>query len=111
MHFPGGISEEMKDRILGEADNSKIGISQGYLGDRQRKNMPLYFDVIRAYSDWVEMKREKEREGIEVSSRGYLKWIAKRLVSKYDWDNAPSSYTVLRYLDRAKKIWNINITD
>ncbi|MFC2045556.1 hypothetical protein ACFLUH_02645 [Chloroflexota bacterium] len=111
MHLPSVVSEEMRNRILDEAGNYSTGISQGYLGDRQRKNLPLYFDVLKAYSDWVEMKREKEREGIKVSSRGYLKWIAKRLVSKYDWDNPPSSYTVCRYLERAKKIWNTYITD
>ncbi len=77
------------------------------MGDRQRKNLPQYLDVSLAYGDWIEMKRAKKREGTIASKKGYLKWIAKRLVDKYGWDSTPNSYTVCRYLERARNIWSI----
>jgi hypothetical protein len=96
---------------LDESGPFSTGIIQGYPGERKNKNMPRYFDVYRAYGDWVEMKREKERKGTIVSRKGYLKWIAQRLVNEYGWESIPTSYTVLRYLERATKVWGSPFTD
>ncbi len=107
MHPPAVLSDEMRRRILDEPGTFSTGITQGYLGDRQRRNMPQYLDVSLAYGDWIEMKRTKKREGTIVSKKGYLKWIAKRLVDEYGWDSLPNSYTVCRYLERARNIWSM----
>ncbi len=111
MHPPSIISNELRRQILDESGPFSTGINQGYLGERKNKNMPRYFDVNRAYGDWVAMKREKERKGTKVSKKGYLKWIAQRLVREYGWESIPASYTVLRYLERAKKVWGSPFTD
>ncbi len=111
MHPPSVVTDEMRRRILDESGPFSTGINQGYLGERKNKNMPRYFDVHRAYGDWVEMKREKERKGTVVSKKGYLKWIAKRLVKEYGWESIPTSYTVLRYLQRATKVWGSPLTE
>ena len=111
MHPPSIISNELRRQILDEPGPFSTGINQGYLGERKNKNMPRYFDVYRAYGDWVEMKREKERKGTKVSRKGYLKWIAQRLVKEYGWESIPTSYTVLRYLERATKVWGSPFTD
>ena len=111
MHPPSIISNELRRQILDESGPFSTGINQGYLGERKNKNMPRYFDVYRAYGDWVEMKREKERKGTIVSRKGYLKWIAQQLVKEYGWDSIPTSYTVLRYLERATKVWGSPFTD
>ena len=111
MHPPSIISNELRRQILDESGPFSTGINQGYLGERKNKNMPRYFDVYRAYGDWVEMKREKERKGTIVSRKGYLKWIAQRLVKEYGWESVPTSYTVLRYLERATKVWGSPFTD
>ncbi len=112
MHPPSVVTDEMRREILDEPGPFSTGISQGYLGERENKNIPRYFDVYRAYGDWIAMKREKERKGItKVSRKGYLKWIGRRLVEEYDWESIPSSYTVCRYLDRARKIWGWPFTD
>ncbi len=111
MHPPSVVTDEMRRRILDEPGPFSTGISQGYLGERENKNIPRYFDVYRAYGDWIAMKRQKKREGATVSRKGYLKWIAKRLVQEYDWESTPSSYTVCRYLKRAKKVWGFPFTD
>jgi len=107
MHPPAVLSDEMRRRILDEPGTFSTGITQGYLGDRQRKNMPQYLDVSLAYGDWITMKRQKKREGTILSKKGYLKWIAKRLVDEYGWDSLPNSYTVCRYLERARNIWSM----
>ncbi len=107
MHPPALLSDEMRRRILDDPGTFSTGITQGYLGDRQRKNIPQYLDVSMAYGDWVAMKRQKKRERTIVSKKGYLKWIAKRLVDEYGWDSIPNSYTVCRYLERARNIWSI----
>ena len=111
MHPPAVVTDEMRRRILDESGPFSTGINQGYLGERENKNIPRYFDVYRAYGDWVEMKRDKERKGTIVSRKGYLKWIAKRLVKEYGWESIPTSYTVLRYLQRATKVWGSPFTD
>ncbi len=111
MHPPAVVSDQLRRQILDESGPFSTGINQGYLGERKNKNMPRYFDVYRAYGDWVEMKREKERKGTIVSRKGYLKWIAKRLVKEYEWESIPTSYTVLRYLQRAKKVWGSPFTE
>jgi len=111
MHPPSVVTDEMRRRILDEPGPFSTGINQGYLGERKNKNMPRYFDVYRAYGDWVEMKREKERKGTIVSRKGYLKWIAQRLVKEYGWESIPTSYTVLRYLERATKVWGSPFID
>jgi len=111
MHPPSVVTDEMRRRILDELGPFSTGINHGYLGERKNKNMPRYFDVYRAYGDWVEMKREKERKGTKVSRKGYLKWIAQRLVKEYGWESIPTSYTVLRYLERATKVWGSPFTD
>ena len=107
MHPPSVLSDEMRRWILDESGPFSTGITQGYLGERQRKNMPRYLKVSLAYGDWIEMKRDREWKGEIVSKKGYLKWIAKRLVEKYGWESIPSSYTVCRYLNRAREIWNL----
>ena len=96
---------------MDESGPFSTGINQGYLGERKNRNIPRYFDVYRAYGDWVEMKREKEHKGSKVSRKGYLKWIAQRLVEEYGWESIPTSYTVLRYLKRAKKVWDFPFAD
>ena len=111
MHAPSIITNELRRQILDESRPFSSGINQGYLGERKNKNMPRYFDVYRAYGDWVGMKREKERNGTKVSRKGYLKWIAQRLVNEYGWESIPNSYTVLRYLKRAKKVWDFPFAD
>jgi len=111
MHPPAVVSDEMRRRILDEPGPFSTGINQVYLGERKNKNIPRYFDVYRACGDWVEMKREKERKGTIVSRKGYLKWIAQRLVKEYGWESIPTSYTVLRYLQRATKVWGSPFTD
>ncbi len=105
MHPPSVVTDEMRRQILDEPGPFSTGINQGYLGERKNKNMPRYFDVYRAYGDWIAMKREKERKGTIVSRKGYLTWMGKRLVEEYDWESIPNSYTVCRYLDRARKVW------
>ncbi len=106
MHPPSVVTDEMRRQILDEPGPFSTGISQVYLGERNNKNIPRYFDVHRAYGDWVAMKREKERIGTTiVSKKGYLKWIAKRLEKEYGWESIPSSYTVCRYLQRSRKVW------
>ena len=111
MHPPSVVTDEMRRRILDEPGPFSTGINQVYLGERKNKNIPRYFDVYRAYGNWVEMKREKERKGTIVSRKGYLKWIGRRLVKKYDWESIPSSYTVCRYLEKATKVWGSPFTD
>jgi hypothetical protein len=111
MHPPAVVSDKLRRQILDEPGPFSTGIIQGYPGERKNKNMPRYFDVYRAYGDWVEMKREKERKGTIVSRKGYLKWIAQRLVKEYGWESIPTSYTVLRYLQRATKVWGSPFTD
>ena len=111
MHPPAVVSDQLRRQILDESGPFSTGINQGYLGERENKNIPRYFDVYRAYGDWVEMKREKERKGTIVSRKGYLKWIAKRLVKEYEWESIPTSYTVLRYLQRATKVWGSLFAD
>ncbi len=111
MHPPSVVTDEMRRRILDESGPFSTGIKQGYFGERENKNMPRYFDVHRAYGDWVAMKIEKERKGTIVSRKGYLKWIAQRLVKVYGWESIPTSYTVLRYLERATKVWGSPFTD
>jgi hypothetical protein len=111
MHPPSIISNELRRQIMDESGPFSTGINQGYLGERKNRNMPRYFDLYRAYGDWVEMKREKERNGSKVSRKGYLKWIAQQLVTEYGWESKPASYTVLRYLERAKKFWDFDFAD
>jgi hypothetical protein len=111
MHPPSVVTDEMRRQILDEPGPFSTGINQGYLGERENKNMPRYFDVYRAYGDWVAMKKEKERKGTIVSRKGYLKWIAQRLVNEYGWESIPESYTVCRYLDRARKVWGSPFRD
>ena len=105
MQPPSVVTGEMRRQILDEPGPFSTNINQVYLGERKNKNMPRYFDVYRAYGDWIAMKREKERKGTIVSRKGYLQWMGKRLVKEYDWESIPSSYTVCRYLDRARKVW------
>ena len=111
MHPPSVLSDEMRRRILDEPGPFSTGISQGYPGNRQWRKMPQYLDVLQAYGDWIAMKRQKESEGTIVKKKGYLKWIAQRLVKEYGWESIPSSYTVCRYLDRATKVWGSSFTD
>jgi hypothetical protein len=111
MHPPAVVTDKLRRQSLDESGPFSTGINQGYLGERENKNIPRYFDVYRAYGDWVEMKRDKERKGTIVSRKGYLKWIAKRLVKEYGWESIPISYTVLRYLQRATKVWGSPFTD
>ena len=111
MHPPAVVTDKLRRQILDEPGFFSTDINQGYLGERENKNIPLYLDVYRAYGDWVEMKREKERKGTIVSRKGYLKWIAKQLVKKYGWESIPRSYTVCRYLERSRKIWDPPFTE
>ncbi len=111
MHPPAVVSDQLRRQILDESGPFSTGINEGHLGERENKNMPRYFDVYRAYGNWVEMKREKGRKGTIVSRKGYLKWIAQRLVKEYGWESTPGSYTVCRYLDRARKVWGSLFTD
>ncbi len=111
MHPPSVVSDHLRRKILDESGAFSTGINEGYLGERENKNMPRYFDVYRAYGNWVEMKREKGRKGTIVSRKGYLKWIAQRLVKEYGWESIPTSYTVLRYLQRATKVWGSPFID
>jgi hypothetical protein len=111
MHPPSIVTDELRRQIMDESGPFSTGINQGYLGERKNRNMPRYFDLYRAYGDWVEMKREKERNGSKVSRKGYLKWIAQQLVTEYGWESKPASYTVLRYLERAKKFWDFDFAD
>jgi len=111
MHPPSVVTDEMRRQILDEPGSFSTGINQVYLGERKNKNIPRYFDVYRAYGNWVEMKREKERKGTIISRKGYLKWIAQRLVKEYGWESRPSSYTVCRYLQRSREIWGSPFTD
>ena len=111
MHPPAVLTDEMRRQILDEPGPFSTGINQGYLGERNNKNIPLYFDVNRAYGDWINMIREKEHKYTIVKRKGYLKWIAQRLVKEYGWESIPSSYTVCRYLERSRKIWGSPFTE
>ncbi len=111
MQPPSVVTGEMRRQILDEPGPFSTGINQVYLGERKNKNIPRYFDVYRAYGDWIAMKRQKEREGATVTRKGYLKWIGRRLVEEYDWESIPRSYTVCRYLDRARKVWGSPYAD
>ncbi len=111
MHPPAVVTDKLRRQILDEPGLFSTDINQGYLGERENKNIPRYFDVYRAYGDWIGMKREKERKGTIVSRKGYLKWIAQRLVKEYGWESIPSSYTVCRYLERSRKIWGSPFTE
>jgi len=111
MHPPAVVTDKLRRQILDESGPFSTGINQGYLGERENKNIPRYFDVYRAYGDWVEIKRDKERKGTIVSRKGYLKWIARHLVKEYGWESIPSSYTVCRYLERSRKIWGSPFTE
>ncbi|MFC1998854.1 hypothetical protein ACFLVR_04340 [Chloroflexota bacterium] len=99
---PGGLSTRERRELL-DKRNIKV-ITEGYFTDRTinkprqySKMIPLYLDVLQAY--------EEEKEEGPNRIRGYLQRIAQRLVSKYDWEYEPESYTVKRYLDRALKMW------
>ncbi len=111
MHAPLVLSDEMRRRILDEPGPFSTGINQAYLGERKNKKLPRYFDVYRAYNDWIAMKKNKERKGTTIVRKGYLKWIANRLVKEYGWESIPSSYTVCRYLQRSRKVWGSQFTD
>jgi hypothetical protein len=106
MHPPAAITEELRRQILDETGPFSDGINQGYLSRRRRRNAARYFEVMRAYDDWEAMKRESERQGKGISRKGYLKWMAQRLVAEYGWGSEPDSYTVLRYLQRARMLWD-----
>ena len=80
MHPPSVLTEEMRKRILDESGSISTGINQGYLGDRENKKMPRYFDGQRAYGDGIEMKMANEGEGTIDSRTGYLKGSAQRIV-------------------------------
>ncbi len=79
------------------------GIIQVYAEEKKSKKRELYWQTLMAYIDVVGIRREQGRKG----KRGINQDTAKRLVGQYDWEYEPDSYTVKRYLDRAKKRWNI----
>jgi len=63
MYPPSVVTDEIRRRILDEPGPFSTGINQVYLGERKNKNIPRYFDVYRAYGDWIAMKQEKSAKG------------------------------------------------
>jgi hypothetical protein len=106
---PGMVPEEQRKQLLDNLKLPSANIVIGYWQKRKRQKIGLYLQVYRAYFDWVYEKKQRQEKGEKVSNKGYLVWIAKRLVENYGWKLQPSSYTVKRYLDRAKELWDMPI--
>lgn len=97
---------ELMGLLPGKVDYWKIpGISTTYRPKRQNKKELLYLQALAAYLEAVDERRENEIKG----TRGLNEETAVILKNKYGWQREPDSYTVTRYLARAKKIWQISI--
>jgi len=105
---PGVLSGEQRAQLLDDLRPPSSSLIIGYWVKRKRQKIGLYLQVSWAYSDWIHEKRQRQKKGEKVSKKGYLVWIAKRLVKNYGWKLQPNSYTVKRYLDRASELWHIS---
>ena len=105
---PEAISERQKEYLLDASNPISGSLIIGYWQKRKRQKVGLYLQVFMAYSEWISEKRQRQKSGEKVSKKGYLVWIAKKLVKNYGWKSQPSSYTVKRYLDRASDLWGIS---
>jgi hypothetical protein len=105
---PGAVSEKEKEHLLDASKPMSGNLIIGYWQKRKRKKIGSYLQVFMAYSNWIYEKRQRQNRGEKVSKKGYLVWIAKRLVDNYGWKSQPSSYTVKRYLDRARVLWDMS---
>jgi len=103
---PQVLDNERRKQLLDDLRRPSPGIFQGYFESRKRQKMRLYWQVIQACLDWICDRRERIRLGKKAPKKGYLQWIAKKLVKDYGWKSQPESYTVLRYLDRARELWH-----
>lgn len=102
---PEALSNEQRRKLLDDLKPPQASQITGYWVKRKRQKIGRYLEVLRAYYDWIDEKRERQKKGIKVSKKGYLVWMAERLVKFYGWQLKPSSYTVKRYLDRATELW------
>ena len=107
MQSPRALSEEQRAQLLDDLRQLEASSITGYWQKRKHQKIGLYLQVYMAYSSWVSDKRQREKRGERVSKKGYLVWIARRLVEDYGWKSQPSSYTVKRYLDRARELWGL----
>ncbi|MBI4333029.1 MAG: hypothetical protein HY673_17315 [Chloroflexi bacterium] len=102
-YAPGGLSNRAKTRFDKETGQSIVTTMlperRISLGRTQK-----YWDTLMAYGDVV---YESRIAGKPLKNWGHLKRIAAILKDKYGWEETPDSYTVNRYLSRAKKIWNM----
>ena len=105
---PEAILEKQKEHLLDASKPISGSLIIGYWQKRKRQKIGLYLQVFMAYSAWIYEKRQRQKRGEKVSRKGYLVWIAKRLVKNYGWKSQPSSYTVKRYLDRASDLWDMS---
>jgi hypothetical protein len=109
MQSPRALSEEQRAQLLDDLRQLEASSIIGYWQKRKHQKMGLYLQVYMAYSAWFSEKRQRERRGEKVSKKGYLVWIARRLVEDYGWKSQPSSYTIKRYLDRAHEFCDFSI--
>jgi hypothetical protein len=105
---PRVLSEEQRAKLLDDLRHPSASLIIGYWKKRRRQKIGLYLQVFMAYSEWIYEKRQRQKRWGKVSKKGYLVWIAKRLVNNYSWKSQPSSYTVKRYLDRARELWDFS---
>jgi hypothetical protein len=107
MQSPRALPEEQRAQLLDDLRQPEASSIIGYWQKRKHQKIGLYLQVYMAYSSWVSDKRQREKRGEKVSQKGYLVWIARRLVEDYGWKSQPRSYTVKRYLDRAQELWGL----
>jgi hypothetical protein len=78
------------------------GLVQYYGSMRKNSKENLYWQTLMAYD---KVKRARLGRGIN-GARGVLKETAEMLVKEYGWRRLSDSYTIRKYLDRAKKRWS-----
>jgi hypothetical protein len=113
VHPAGGLSlrpwrkiGEVMGLLPAEIDMWQVpGVITSYGSRRRSKKEELYWQTLLAYMEAIGERRKRGQKG----KRGLLVETAKILVKKYGWKYEHDSYTIRRYLDRAKKIWHISI--
>jgi len=83
------------------------GITTTYYEARKNKKLLLYFQTLMVYIDALYNRQTNNTFG----RYGLLKDTAKILSDQYGWDQEPDTYTVRRYLDRARSHWRLDIVD
>ncbi|MFC1956733.1 hypothetical protein ACFLVY_00330 [Chloroflexota bacterium] len=105
---PRALSSDQRGKLLDDLKPPQASRITGYWVKRKRQKIGRYLEVLRAYYDWIDEERQRQKKGMKVSKKGYLVWMAEKLVKSYGWELKPSSYTVKRYLDRARELWRFS---